>query len=95
MRTVALDTGQTIALARVGRLNDVRMKKIKSFLRQIGKVNLQLSAKEQARIDIDVGLDRTKEATFGSSLHEWSLVKGKEKKPPEQVTTGTASYQMK
>jgi hypothetical protein len=42
---VALNTVQSLALARVGRLNDIRMKKIKSFLRHIGKVNLQLSAK--------------------------------------------------
>jgi hypothetical protein len=85
IRTVALDTAQTIALARVGRLNDTRMKKIRSFLRQVGKVNLQLSDKEQQRIDIQVGLHRTKSATFGSCLHEWSRTKGKEKKPPEQV----------
>jgi hypothetical protein len=85
MQTVALTTAQTIALARVGRLNDVQMKNIQSFLRQIGKVNLQMSLKEQERIDIQVGLHRTKDATFGSHLHEWSLTKGKEKKPPEQV----------
>jgi hypothetical protein len=46
----------TIALAIVGKLNDSRMKKIKSFLRHVGKVNLQLSLKEQERIDHDVGL---------------------------------------
>jgi hypothetical protein len=85
MQTIALNTSQTIALARVGRLNDVRMKNVRSFLRHIGKVNLQLSLKEQDRIDIQVGLHRTKQATFGSHLHEWSLTKGKEKKPPEQV----------
>jgi hypothetical protein len=85
MKTIALDTAQTIALARVGRLNDVRMKKIKSFLRQVGNVNLQLSAIEVQRIDIQVGWHRTKEATYGSHLHEWSLTKGKEKKPPELV----------
>jgi hypothetical protein len=85
MRTVALNTSQTIALARVGRLNDLGMKNIRSFLRQIGKVNLQMSKKEQARIDVQVGLHRTNEAHFGSHLHEWSLTKGKEKKPPEQV----------
>jgi hypothetical protein len=85
MKTVALNTSQTIALARVGRLNDVRMKNIRSFLRQIGQVNLQMSLKEQDRIDVQVGLHRTKDATFGSYLHEWSLTKGKEKKPPEQV----------
>jgi hypothetical protein len=85
MQTVALTTSQTIALARVGRLNDVRMKNIRSFLRQIGKLNLQMSLKEQERIDVQVGLHRTKHATYGSHLFEWSLSKGKEKKPPEQV----------
>ena len=85
MRTVVLTTPQTIALARVGRLNDTRMKKIRSFLRQVGQVNLQMSLKEQERIDIEVGLHRTKQAVFGSYIHEWSLTKGKEKKPPEQV----------
>jgi hypothetical protein len=84
-REVALNTVQTIALARVGRLNDVRMKKIKSFLRHMGKINLQLSVKEQERIDVAVGLYRTKEITFGCYLHEWSTNKGKEKKAPEQV----------
>jgi hypothetical protein len=85
MQTVTLNTVQTIALARVGRLNDVRMKKIKSFLRQVGKVNLQMSIKEQERIDIKVGLHRTKDTIYGTYLHEWALAKGKEKKPPEQV----------
>jgi hypothetical protein len=85
MRTVALNTGQTIALARVGRLNDFRMKKIRGFLKRVGQVNLQLSDKEQQRIDVQVGLHRTKEAIFGTYLHEWSRTKGKEKKPPEQV----------
>jgi hypothetical protein len=85
MKAVVLNTGQTIALARVGRLNNLRMKKIKSFLRQVGDVHLELSLKEQHRINIQVGLHRTKEATFGSCWHEWSRTKGKEKKPPEQV----------
>jgi hypothetical protein len=40
MRTVVLTMAQTIALARVGRLNDMQMKKIRSFLRTVGKVNL-------------------------------------------------------
>jgi hypothetical protein len=84
-RTVSLTTPQTIALARIGKLNDFRMKKIKSFLRHVGKVNLELSFKEQDRIDIAVGLYRTREVTYGSYLHEWASSKGKEKKPPEQV----------
>jgi hypothetical protein len=84
-RAVALNTEQTIALARVGRLNDVCMTNIRSFLRHIGKVNLQLSLKEQERIDVAVGLYPTKEITFGSYLHEWSTSKSKEKKAPEQV----------
>jgi hypothetical protein len=85
MQGVALNTGQTIALARVARLNDVRMTKLRSFLNKVGKVNLQLSLKEQQRIDIQVGLHRTQEATFGSYLHEWALTKNNEKKAPEQV----------
>jgi hypothetical protein len=36
-------------------------------------------------LDIQVGLHRTKEATFNSQLHEWSLQKGKEKKSTEMV----------
>jgi hypothetical protein len=84
-RSVSLDTAQMVALARVGKLNDCWMKKIKSFLRHVGKVNLQLSFKEQEGIDLAVVLHRTKEATFGSYLHEWASSKGKEKKPPEQV----------
>lgn len=44
-------------------------------------MNLELSVKEQERLDVEVGLYRTKEVTFGSYLHEWS----KEKKAPEQV----------
>lgn len=37
MRTVALNTEQTISLARVCRLNDVRLKKLRSFMRVVGK----------------------------------------------------------
>jgi hypothetical protein len=85
IRPVALTTAETIALASLGKLSDIRMKKIKSFLHHIGKVNLELSAKEQERIDNEVYLHRTSEATFGTRLYEWSLVKGKEKKAPEQV----------
>jgi hypothetical protein len=59
--------------------------KIKSFLTHVGRVNLELSASELLRIDKQVFWHRTKEATYGSYLHEWSLTKGKEKKPPEQV----------
>ena len=48
-------------------------------------MNLQLFLEDRQRIDVDVGLNRTKDAIFGSYLHEWSLTKGKETKPPEQV----------
>ena len=54
MKTVVLNTSQTIAFARVGRLNDVGMKKIKSFLRYVGRVNLELSASEVLRVDEQV-----------------------------------------
>jgi hypothetical protein len=54
MKTVSLDTAQTIALARIGKLNDFRMKKIKSYLRQVGNVNLEMSAKEILCIDTQV-----------------------------------------
>jgi hypothetical protein len=82
MMTVALNTTQTLALARVGRLNDVRMQYIRSFLKHIGGVNLQLSKKEQVRIDRQVGLHRTTKdvVEFGSCLHEWLQTKGKERR---------------
>jgi hypothetical protein len=54
-------------------------------------VNLELSFKEQERIDVAVGLYRTKDVTFGSYLHEWSASKGKDKKPPEQVNYWNAN----
>jgi hypothetical protein len=77
MQRVVLNTAQTIALARVGRLNDVRIRKVKSFLRQVGNVTLQMSQSEVQRIDNQVAWHRTKDATYGSYLHEWSLTKGK------------------
>ena len=55
MRSVVLNTSQTMALARVGRLNDVRMKWMRSFLRNVGQVVLEMSVKEQQRIDIPIG----------------------------------------
>lgn len=85
MKTVALNTAQTVALARVGALNDVRLRSVKSFLQKVGAVNLKLSAKELDKIDVNVGLHRTKAAVFGSYMHEWSRTKGKEKKAPEMV----------
>jgi hypothetical protein len=86
MEPVVLDTAQTIALARVGKLNDTRMDSLRSYLRQVGKVQLQMSIKEQKRIDNQVGFHRTKDAVaFGTYMHEWSLQKGKETKAPEQV----------
>jgi hypothetical protein len=86
MNTIALNTAQTIALARVGKLNDSRMNYVRSFLRQVGKVNLQMSIKEQARIDYQVGLHRTnKQVVFDDYVHDWSMVDGKETKAPEQV----------
>ena len=84
-QAVALTTSQTIALARVCRLNDFQLKKMKSFLLQVGQVRIQLSIKQQQQIDFQVGLHRTNQADFGTYMHEWALTKGKEKKPPEQV----------
>jgi hypothetical protein len=75
MRTIALNTPQTVALARVGRLNDVRLKRLRSFLKHVGNVNVELSASEVQRIDNQVAWHRTKETVFGSCLHEWSLTK--------------------
>ena len=46
---------------------------------------MQLSIKDQQRIDVDVGLYWTEKAFFGSHLYEWSLMKGKETKAPELV----------
>jgi hypothetical protein len=81
MKTVSLTTAQTMALARIGALNDDRMGKVRSYLRTIGKVHLQLSKGVQRKIDLDVGLERTQEATFGSYIHEWTA----SKKAPEEV----------
>ena len=61
MTTIALTTSQTIALARVARLNDVHMTLLRSFLSRVAQVNLKMSSKVQERIDIQVGLHRTKE----------------------------------
>jgi hypothetical protein len=61
------------------------MKKMKSFLRHVAKVNIQMGSEEVRRIDYQVGLHRTSKAVFGSYIHEWALTKGKEKKPPKQV----------
>jgi hypothetical protein len=87
MKTVTLTTTQTMALAKVAQLNDDRMEKLRSYLRTIGKVNLQLSKVEQQRIDTVVGLARTKQATFGTYLHEWTA----SKKAPEEVQYWNAS----
>lgn len=84
-QAVALTTSQTIALARVCRLNDFQLKKMKSFLLQVGQVRIQLSIKQQQQIDFQVGLHRTIQADFGTYMHEWARTKGKEKKTPEQV----------
>ena len=78
MKVVTLDTAQTMALSRVGRLNDIARKRVKSFLRCVGHVNLQLLLEDRQRIDVDVGLNRTKDAIFGSYyLHEWVANKRK------------------
>lgn len=86
-----LSTAQTVALARVGNLNDTRLKNVRSFLSMIGKVNLQYSTKEIKRLDEAVCMNRTSKVTFGSTVHEWSKNKGKEKKPPEEVEYWNAS----
>ena len=85
MQPFILSTTQTLALARLGRLNDTQMKKLRSFLKHMAKVNIGMATKEIERIDMQVGLHRTKLASFGSYIHEWSKTKGKEKKAPEQV----------
>jgi hypothetical protein len=85
MKAPILSTPQTIALARIAGLNDKRVKKMKSFLRHVAKVNIQMGSEEVRRIDYQVGLHRTSKAVFGSYIHEWALTKGKEKKPPKQV----------
>jgi hypothetical protein len=48
-------------------------------------VNLQVSTKKVERLDAQVGLHCTKQAEFGSYMHEWSLTKGKGEKAPGQV----------
>lgn len=79
-KTVALTTSQTIALARVCKLNDLQLKTMRSFLQKVAQVRLQLSILEQQKIDFKVGLHRTNEAVFGTYVHEWAVAKGKEKK---------------
>jgi hypothetical protein len=86
-----LTTAQTLGLARVGKLNDVRLRRVKSYLHNVAKVQIHLSAKEIARLDLDVGLHRTTEATFGTYLHDWTVYKGKEKKAPELVNYWNSS----
>jgi hypothetical protein len=81
MNTVALNTAETVALARVGRLNDSRMKKIKSFLRQVGKVNLQLPDKEQLSLD-HTCMNGLEQKETRRRLRNW-------------YTTGTVTWQMK
>ena len=66
MKQVMLTTTQTIALVRVGGLNDFRMKKVRSYINHMAKANIELASKEIERIDIQVGLHRTKEVVFGS-----------------------------
>ena len=79
MQPVVLNTAQTVALARVGNLNDIRMKKVRSFLHKVGGVQLKHATKDLQDIDKQVGLDRTREATFGSLLYEWSQTKARER----------------
>jgi hypothetical protein len=59
----------------------------------MGNVTLQMSANEVQRIDNQVAWHRTKEATYGTYLHEWALSKGKEKGPPELVYYWNGSFQ--
>jgi hypothetical protein len=92
MQPLILLTTQTLALAQLGRLNDTQMKKLKlrSFLKHMAKVNIGMATKEIERIDMQVGLHRTKLALFGSYIHGWLKTKGKEKKAPEQVCFGNS-----
>jgi hypothetical protein len=82
---IVLDTAQTVALARVGNLNDDRLAKVHSFLRQVGEVDLKHAAAELKAMDSTVGLERTTNVTFGRYVHEWTTDSTKEKKPPELI----------
>jgi hypothetical protein len=89
---IVLNTEQTVAMAGLGNLNYVQLKKIRSFLWVVGQVILQYSEKELQRIDVDVGNDRTAfDTSFGTITYEWCQTKGKEKKPPEEVNDWNSS----
>ena len=45
MKQVMLTTTQTIALVRVGGLNDFRMKKVRSYINHMAKANIELASK--------------------------------------------------
>ena len=45
----------------------------------MAKVNIGMATKEIERIDMQVGLYRTKLALFGSYIHEWSKTKIKQR----------------
>jgi len=86
MNNTALVTTQTVAMARMSGLNDTQLRKMRSFLKHMGNVDLKLSAKQLKEIDATVGIQETEPSVvFGSHAFEWatSSAKGKDKRAPE------------
>ena len=82
----ALNTPQTLALGHFAGLNNTQISKLRSFLKNAGKVELKHSKKEITRIDASVGLHKSLPLpNFNTYMFKWSTTTGKglEKKPSE------------
>ena len=88
-----LDTTQTVALRRLLGLNDQQLQQMRSYLKRMGKVELQHSKKDLLAIDTEVGLDHIPQPVFGSFTYEWASSNNKSKKrtPPEKCNYWTTS----
>ena len=82
----ALETHETVAMARLLNLNDQQLQLMRSYLRRMGQVELKYSKKDLIAIDNEVGLDFIASPVFGSFTYEWasSANKSKKKTPPEK-----------
>ena len=81
-----LSTPQTLALARLTGINDTQMSNLRSFLKHIGRAELELKQTEVLRIDNDVGIHKAMPtASHADFVMEWATASGKggEKKAPE------------
>jgi hypothetical protein len=86
---IVLNTEQTIALGRVCNINDSGMERLKSFVRNVGKVRFEEKGNTLKEIEKEVGIPRTKDSvSFNTYLHEWSSAKGKEKRKQKLSTIG-------